>query len=275
MNYSMPPRLEIAEKLRDAGRVEEAAREFHTFAQELNHPDEKAVALVNEHECYVAMGALDRAKEIMSQLRGLPVQEKYVRMLLDYADAVMTIATAEYQEGISKFENVLELYSELLNGVDFRYLYEEIQRRRGFGLTTLKRYAEAIPVLEEAMCFTNATSGDTQSVYFYLGICYAGVSKTDLAKAAYLRTIDFHLMSNPTEADAHYRLSILYFKQRAFGQSKYHLEAALQMPELLSEQLKRFIYQQMSRTCHYLGDVAEEEKYSRLAASLLSGARDL
>ena len=58
MNYSMPARLETAEKLRDAGCIEEAAREFHAFAEELNHPDEKAIALINEHECYIAMGAL-------------------------------------------------------------------------------------------------------------------------------------------------------------------------------------------------------------------------
>jgi tetratricopeptide (TPR) repeat protein len=264
MNYSIPPRLEKAQKLRDSGHIEEAAHEFHAFAEELNHPDEKAVALINEHECLIAMDAPERAKGVMTQLQSLPIQEKYVRMLVDYADAVMTIAARQYQEGISKLESMLELYRDLLNTIDFKYLYEQIQRRRGIALTTLKRYLEAIPILEEATCFTGATTTDTQLVYFNLGICYAGATKTDLAKAAYLRTIDLQL-DNPTEADAHYRLAILYFKQRAFAQSKYHLETALQAPEMLSDQLKRFIYQQMSRTCHYLGEFAEEQKYSRMA----------
>lgn len=211
------------------------------------------------------MGKFDNALEIMRQIRTLPIQEKYVRMIVDYGDASMTTAMSRYTEGVSKLDNILEVYRDLLQTTDFRYLYEEIQERRGFALTTLERDVEAVSVLEEAATFVNSSAGDMQSVYFYLGISYAATLKVDLAKVAYLRAIEFHL-SNSTEADAHYRVAVLYFRERAFAQAKNHLEAALEMPDAaISKQLRGFIYQQMSRTCHYLGEVAEEQKYSRLA----------
>ena len=75
-------------------------------------------------------------------------------------------------------------------------------------------------------------------------------------------------LDGETEADARYRLAILYFMSHAFAQAKYHLEAALQMPEqIITAELRRHIYQQMSRTCHYLGQADEEQKYSKLQGS--------
>jgi hypothetical protein len=44
-----------------------------------------------------------------------------------------------------------------------------------------------------------------------------------------------------------------------------HLESAVALPEsVVDVQLRKDIYQQLSRTCHYLGEFQEEQKYLNL-----------
>lgn len=258
-------RFENANRLWKSGHVRDAAREFHAMAMEANDSDEKAATLANEHKCYCQIQCFDEARAVMREIRKLSVKDPYVRMIIDIGDAIMMTSTGKFKEGESLFENILRLNPDELQSTDSRHLYEEIQQRRGFALTNLERYAEAVSVLEEAAAFPNACVEDMQSVWFYLGICYAALSKQTLAKEAYLRAIAFG-MRNTTEADAHYRIAVVYFVDRAFAQAKHHLEIALQLPhEALSSQLRKFIYQQMSRICHYLGESEEEKKYLKLA----------
>jgi tetratricopeptide (TPR) repeat protein len=201
----------------------------------------------------------------MRQIRGLQVRDKYVRMIIDIGDACMMTLIGKNKEGLSLLNEVLQLNQEELQSADSRNLYEEIQRRRGFALTNLERYAEAVPVLKEATSFATALPEDMQSIYLYLGICYAALSEADLAKEAYLRAIGFGL-GDESEADARERLAVVYYMSRAFAQAKHHLEAALQLPEkAINAQLRKRIYQRMSRVCHYLGQTEEEQKYSQLA----------
>jgi tetratricopeptide (TPR) repeat protein len=257
-------RFENANKLWGAGRNEGAAREFHAMAEEAEYPDEKAGLLINEHKCYVQIGKLDKANEIMRQIRALPVEDKSIRMIVDFGDACMTTQMGKLEEGVFRFEKILQSNQEELRNPENRYLYEDIQERRGFALTSLRRYTEALPILKEAVSFSTDKS-DPQLVHFYLGICYQETSEPTPAKEAFLRAISFGL-DGETAADARYRLAILYFMSHAFAQAKYHLEVVLQMPEhIINAQLRKDIYEQMSRTCHYLGQAEEEQKYSKLA----------
>lgn len=92
------------------------------------------------------------------------------------------------------------------------------------------------------------------------------IRRSGFKKVAFQRAIGLGL---DNQFDARYRLAILYFMGRAFPQAKHHLEAAWRLPsEAINAQLRRNIYQQMSRTCHYLGETEEEQKYSELAQAL-------
>jgi tetratricopeptide (TPR) repeat protein len=259
-------RFDNANKLWAAGRNEEAAREFQAMAEEADNPDEKAATLANEHRCYLQIGQLDKANEVMRQIRSLPVQDNFVRLIIDVGDAFMTTQMGKLKEGVRKFEIILESNQEELRNPENRHLYEAVQESRGITLTNLGRYTEALPILKEAVSFTN-DKFDPELVHFYLGVCYQGISDTASAKEALLRAISLDL-SNDFEADARYRLGVLYFVSGAPAQAKHHLEAALQMPEAaINAQLRRNIYQQMSRTCHYLEETEEEQKYKKLAQS--------
>jgi tetratricopeptide (TPR) repeat protein len=259
--------FENANKLHNAGRIEDAAREFHALADETDDPDEKAASFANEHKCYCQLGWLDKANALMRQIRSLPHQDKFVRMIVDFADACMMAQMAKLDEGALKFEQILDSNRELLTSSDNRNLYEDIQGRRAFLLAGLGRYTEALPLLEEAGSFTNGES-DPKLVHFYLGVCYDAASESSLAKEEFLRAVDLGLDAQ-FEASARYRVAMLYFTSGAFGQAKLHLECALALPEGVAEmQLRKYIYQGLSRTCHYLGEFQEEQKYLKLAQPL-------
>ncbi|PYV81358.1 MAG: hypothetical protein DMG93_15630 [Acidobacteria bacterium] len=98
-----------------------------------------------------------------------------------------------------------------------RDLYEDLQERRGFALTSLRRYAEALPILKEAASFTK--DSDPHLVYFYMGICYQDTSQPASAKEALLRAIQLGV-SNEHEASARYRLGIFIFQGSRFCTSK-------------------------------------------------------
>lgn len=258
-------RFENANRLWNNGQVRDAACEFRAMALEANDSDEKAAALANEHKAYCQLQCFDEAQAVMCEIRKLPVKDPYVRMIIDIGDACMMTLTGKIKEGESLFENVLRVNHEELQTSNSRHLYELVQQRRGFGLTTLERYTEAVPVLEEAAAFPNASVEDVQSIWFHLGICHVALSENKLAKEAYRRAIELG-MRNATEADAHYRVALIYFMEQAFAQAKHHLEIALHLPDrVLSAKLRKAIYQQMSRTCHHLGDGEEEKKYQKLA----------
>jgi tetratricopeptide (TPR) repeat protein len=88
-----------------------------------------------------------------------------------------------------------------------------------------------------------------------------------VAKEEFLRAIGLGL-DPQFEASARYHLAILYFMSRAFAQAKLHLESALAVPGgKIDVQLQKNIYQQLSRTCHFLGEFQEEQKYLKLARS--------
>ncbi len=259
-----PERFEYANSLWRDGHVEDAASEFHAMAEEADYSDEKAGLLINEHKCYAQVGKLDKANEVMRQIRNLTVHDKFVRMIVDFGDACMTTQMGKLEEGVFKFGKILETNWEELRDPDNRHLYEDLQERRGFALTSLERYPEALPILNDALSFTSDKS-DPQLVHFYLAVCYQATSQMVPAKESFLRAIQLGLSSD-FEAGARYRLGILYFRSGALAQAKYHLEVALQLPkEAIKPELRKNIYQQMSQVCHYLREFKEEKKYSKLA----------
>ena len=196
---------------------------------------------MNELNCYLQISELDKANEVMRQIRALPVRDEFVRLIGDFGDACMTTQMGKLEEGVLKFERIVEANQEELQTSDLRYLYEQIQQRRGFALTSVRRFSGALPILKEAVSFT--IDSDPQLVHFYSGICYQALSETAPAKEAFLRAISLGL-DNQFEADARYRLAILYFTSRAFAQAKFQLETALEIPgQRVSTQLRKQIYQ--------------------------------
>jgi len=253
-------------KLRDSGCWDEAARQFHRLATQADNRDEKAALLINEHRCHCDAGRLDEAEGVLKQIRDLRPNDPVVRLIVDFGEACM-IQAGQPERGLEKFEEMLPRYADLLQN-SHRYLYENIQKRRGVTLVNLVKHADAIPILKEASSFETLTPEDNQEVHFYLGLCYEELRQNAFAKEQYRAAIDLGL-KNEFEAHAHYRLAIIYFNAGAFAQTKQHLEIILENSEGDIPNLpRRYVYEQLSRACQYLGEEGNAEEYLKMAKML-------
>lgn len=256
-----------ATSLRDSGRWEEAARAFHDLASQAESRGEKAALLINEHRCHCDAGRVDQAEVILRQIRELEPLEPSIRLIIDFGEACMSVQAGRTKQGLSQFDEILCRYPDLPHSIDRRGLYESIQKRRGVALADVVEYIKAIPILEEATTFKDLTQEDKQEVHFYLGLCYEKTQRRSSAKVEYLKAVDF-LLNNDFEAHARYSIAKLYFNERAFAQAKYQLEMILQtQQDDISNLPKHYIFEQISRVCHYLGEEENAEHYLRLGES--------
>jgi tetratricopeptide (TPR) repeat protein len=160
--------------------------------------------------------------------------------------------------------------SELLKSDRLRYLYEDIHERRASAFVLLGRYSEALSLLRDATFFSFKNTDQKQRIHLHLGICYSELGENTLAQQEFLRVIDFGL-GNALEAQARYRVAIVYFNIHAFVEAKSQLQAILQtFPSEVPDVPREFVYKLLSRTCHFLGEERNAQQYLKLAHKFLT-----
>jgi tetratricopeptide (TPR) repeat protein len=254
-------RFEKALALRDSGRLDEAITEFRSLSAKADDKNEKASLMLNEMRCYSSLGQLTNAEHILGQIRSLAPDDAVVNVNVDFGAACLSAQRGEFKKAIVEYEQILREYVPLLARPEYRNLYEDTQQRRGIALVNLGKYAEALPVLEEATSFTTLGTEGEQETRLYLGISYNGLHEEGRAKKEFLRVIALNV-KNSVEAQAHYRVGILYFTEGAFAQAKQQLEMILQtyQGDIPNLPLK-YVYEQLSRACHYLGEERNAKEY--------------
>ena len=258
-------RFDRARALRESGRVEHALEEFHSMAVESDDANEEAALMINEVRCYSMLGRVSDADHVLENIQELAPDDIIVRANVDFSAACVAAQKGEHGKALLRFEGMLEDYVDLLKTPEYRDLCEEIQQRRAFSLTHLGRYGEALPLLKEASSFSTLRADVQQQVHLYLGICYAALHEDRLAKEAFLSAIEFDL-KNKIEAEARYRVGVLYFLTGGFAQAKHQLEVILQTyRDEVPNVPRKYVYQQLSRACHYLGEKENEKRYAKLA----------
>ena len=258
-------RFDDANALWDSGRIEEAIREFHAMAMESHDVNEKCGLMLNEVRCYADLGRLADSERVLGQIRQLVPDDSDVCFGVDFGAACVTAQGGNHDNAVLQYERILKEYACLLEAPEYRYYYEEIQRRKGLCLAFLGRYSEAIPVLREASSFSGLVPAIGQEVNLYLGICYAELHENNLAKEQFLHAIEFGL-KNGVEAEARYRAAILYFAEGGFAQTKYQLESIVRTSrEEIRNVPRKYIYVLLSRACWHLGEEENAKRYAKLA----------
>jgi tetratricopeptide (TPR) repeat protein len=162
---------------------------------------------------------------------------------------------------------MLQRYRDAFQEDQFRYLYRDIQCRRASALVFLSRFAEALPILLEAVGFDFEKVSDEQDVRYALGLCLERTGDLEAAKREYHRVVSLNFKSEHEER-ARYGLSRMYFMAGGFAQARKQLETILQESTGVSHPVPReHVYLQLSRTCRCLGDGANERRYADLARS--------
>jgi tetratricopeptide (TPR) repeat protein len=258
-------RLERIAELRNSGRLEEAIEESQILLAETTDANEKASLLTGIHVFYCALGRLVEARQTLVQLQQLEISDLGVRLNVEFCEPTLLIQEGRYEEGISAFAVMLDRHSQTLKEAQFRYLYEDIQCRRGLALFGLSRFREALPVLKEAISFSFDEAADDQRIHFALGVCLEDANDTEAAKQELIRVVEFGL-KNDVEEKSLFRLAILHFKTGALAQARQQLEMILRdYPNESSAVPRKYVYEGLSQACRYLGDSASAKFYGDLA----------
>jgi len=258
-------RFEHLIELDKSGRIEDAIRESRTLLAETTDVNEKASLLGGMHVSYCKLGRLNEARQTLERMKQLEISDLGVRLNAEFCEPTLLIQEGRCEEGLSAFATMLDRYSAALREPEHRYLYEDIQCRRAATLVALSRFKEALPILKEALSFSFEKATNEQRVHFDLGICLEETNETEAAKQEFFRAIGFGL-KNDIEERALYRLAILHFKADALAQAKQQLETILRdFPGQSSAVPRKYVYEQLSHTCRYLGDAANAELYASLA----------
>jgi tetratricopeptide (TPR) repeat protein len=254
-------RFEHAITLRDAGRLDEAIRELTLLAQATTDPQEKASLVLNESTCLAIMGRFDEARDRLREaIRISPTTE--VRARADFTEAVLSRQEGRRAEALTKLDNLLKDYSQLLCTPDHRDLYYEIQRRRGSLLAGVARFREARVVLEECSSFP-LDARDEQYVLYNLGACYVNMGENERGKQTLLEALEKGLQGSDA-VSSHYYLGTIYSAEKAYAKALMEFEWCLAHVEE-GQIPKKHICEWLASTARTLGMKEEAERYDELA----------
>ena len=154
-------------------------------------------------------------------------------------------------------------HAEQLTLPQFRFIYEDIQQHRAFELFRLHQFQDAVPVFRECLLFEMKPE-DRSSALANLGICYAKLKKYEHTRE-YLCQASKMGIPREWEGHVHFYLAFTY-AHFAFacgspsGSFNFAEEHAIEYQFPLDQ-----IYAWLSRICKELGEIAESERYGRLA----------
>jgi tetratricopeptide (TPR) repeat protein len=260
--------FEHLRELGESGHLTEAIQESRVLLAQAIDSNEKASLLTGLHVFYCQLGRLREARQTLDEMKRLDISDLGIRLNAEFCEPTLLLQEGRSEEGLSALAGMLDQYSEAFKKPGYRYLYEDIQRRRALTLVGLSRFTEALSILREVVSFSFDHVTDEQQVHFALGVCLEHAKNIEAAKHEFIRAITFGL-KNDIEERALWRLGILYYKAGALAQAKQQLETILRdFPSQNPAISRKQIYEALSQTHRDLGDKDNAKHYSDLATRL-------
>ena len=269
-------------KLGKVGRLDEAARGSEALAARAESDDDRASLLTGALVFSARLGRLADARRILGRLMPLEVSDPEVRLNAEFCEPCLLIQEGRAEEAIAAFRKMLQLHHDALHEDRFRYLYEDIQCRTGLALVSVARFAEALPILREAVDFTSDKAAGEQEVRYALAVCYEETSDPEAAKHEYHAVIAFNAKSDFAER-ARYRVARIYMMTGGLAQARklldevglaermehypVQLSGGEQQPGASPAVPRKRVYEHLSLVCRHLGDRANGKLYADLAKS--------
>lgn len=267
--------FKAAVALREQGKLTEAADVFLNLANRADDLFEKAGMLLNLTHTLTALGRFGVAKTQLSAARELLTlppnavlgnadDENRRRLLIwtELEDSRIVGAEETLQgaalDGLNRI--LLNHQYELCNPA-FGEIYQAVQRDRGFLLTNLGSFQEAVPILEEV----DSADPHDRWTLFYLGFCYSCTGKFLEALPKLEEAIRLGLTPD-FEGRARCALGTSYYELGDYTRAKSELEEGVKTasPRYVRE---GGIWKWLEYTCISLGLKAEAEHYGKLTRS--------
>lgn len=254
-------RLNRATALRDTGQLEEALHEFTGLESVAHEPGERASLLLNVSGVLTQMGRFDEAHRQADRAAALDSEpETLCHALVAHSDAY---SLAEKKDSaLAELDRALGKYPDILESEQYRYLYEEIQTRRGLLLVRLNRFQDAASILEQCASF-DLDEYDRTKVLYNLGRCYFDLKNPSRAKQEFLKFLEAG-GDAAYVASAHFLLGTIYYNEGA--DSKALMEFEWLLPRMAEVRWPgSVLYTWLAKTHKALGNKAEAERYAALA----------
>ena len=258
---SIEEQFQGAVALRDSGQLEEAAHAFRALVQVASEPERKAILMLGEAGCLGRLGRLEEALRVLREGKRLLPPQSPLMLDFDLAEACMPTGVGRYEEAFKKLNKALEKNAESLRHPDRRYLYEEHTYRKALLLVELARYAEAAPLLEEALGFDlpPAEKGDT---CHRLAVCLYHQGEGERAKELFEKALalggkDCHPMRS------RFSLGVIHLNAGAYARALQEFETVL--PQADEAKIPRkTVYKWLAASCRGLGLEDDARKYEVL-----------
>jgi len=251
-------RFDRARRLAEVGDYEAALKAFHELGMEAEDSESRVDCMFGELLGLVRLNRTTEARKLLKVARKAfgDIDESHARG--DLVEIQIDSVEDKWDRVLPSLERMVSRYGDMLHHPQLRDVYEEIQLRRGVRLADLGRFAEALPLLEEAASFGPPAADGI--LYYELGRCY---EDEDRAKEAFTKALSMGL-DDSHAASAHYNLGVILLKKDSCARALEELRLAAQLVDKVGTS-KKHIYKAMAIAFHKLGMNEEAMRYAKLA----------
>jgi tetratricopeptide (TPR) repeat protein len=246
----------------DAAGALAAFRKLDERIQLTSDVGEKANLYLGKATLHGILGQFSDARtQLNSALRYAP-DNADIRLQHDFIDASLYDQERQPELAYLKLTSLLYRYSERLSKPDVRFMYQDIQLRRGFDATSIGSFKEAVPILKECLSFV--LKPEVKAIVLSdLGRCYSEAGKYESARDCLSQAIGLGL-SIDFEGQARVHLGVACARLGLLVEAKKEFEICAEKAVEYGVEISK-IYSWLSWVCEGLGERSESEKYLRLA----------
>jgi tetratricopeptide (TPR) repeat protein len=246
----------------DPAVAEEAFRQLDVEIESTSDDREKANLYLGKATLHGVLGQFSDARTQLELALQCAPDDADIRLQRDFIDASLYDQERKPEEAYLKLTSVLSGYSDRLSRPDVRFMYEDIQLRRGFDATSTGKFKEALPILIECLSFELKPT-DKSNVLSDLGRCYSEAEEYESARDSLEQAICIGL-TNESEGQAHLYLGIACARLGRFREAKKEFQLCEEKAVEYGLEISK-VYGWLSWVCKGLGERSESERYSRLA----------
>ena len=253
--------IQDAIELRDPTLARQALREIDLLLGSTPDPSERVYLLFSKSSCHGILGNFEEARQQLLALQ-LETESPDIRLTVEFNEGLLLQQENKYREALERFSAVLSGHAERLRRPELRFMCEDIQQRQAFLSVTLSQFRNSIPLLREILSFDLEKEVRSDALAS-LGRCYLELREWEFAKDYFLQARAIGV-TKEREKTFHFYLGIAYFHTEALSEAKREFEicerhvSEYQLPTL-------DVYAWLSSVSKCLGQMAEAERYARLA----------
>jgi len=206
--------------LRDSGKDAEALREFEALSGLASDDSERRALLLQQANCLWRLNRTKGARDRLSEAEALGTNPSAELM-----DARLCIAEGNPDEAVRRLLLFSRGYAELKHSPEAD-TYVDAQEELGRLLVDLRRYAQAVEPLRDALSVGVAEEKQRRRLCFYLGICYFNAERWHEAEEQFTESLPAD-HQDAWWGQAQYYLGICHYENGNLGAAEQTLVKSL------------------------------------------------